>query len=235
MNNRNSRRNRRNRSNQPENSSLVQTITSDNSKIIDKLHELVSLETTQTRGIMPTVPDVPRLKISRNKIYTFERVYNLPAITSPASVDVSGVIGPSLSQFPGYTDLTSLFDQYRIIQIQIDFVPSSSSGVYVPFYSAIDYDDYTVAAGLGDLLQYQTLMVTQSAAVHTRVFNPRIAAAAYGGVVFTSYANLPGTTWIDVASPSVNYYGLKYYWPAGASTGILTPVVKAVIQCRSVR
>ncbi len=168
-------------------------------------------------------------------MYTFERVYTLPTITSPSTVDISGAIGPSLAQFPGAADFTNLFDQYRIIQIQIDFVANSSSGFYSPFYSVIDYDDYNVAAGLTDLLQYQTLMVTQSNAVHTRTFTPRLATAAYGGVAFTSYANSSAWTWIDVASPTVNYYGLKYYWPAGASAGTLTPIVRGIIQCRSVR
>jgi len=41
----------------------------------------------------------------------------------------------------------------------------------------------------------------------SRKWRPHIATAAYSGV-FTSFKNEP-STWIDVASPGVQHYGLK--------------------------
>jgi len=75
----------------------------------------------------------------------------------------------------------------------------------------VDFDDGNLLSTNTDYLQYETfkerLLVMPSHVVKKVPLKPRIAAAAYAGGVFNSYMNTTG--WLDVASPSVEHYGVK--------------------------
>lgn len=155
------------------------------------------------------------------------------AINFPAGGSISQVQFGSLSymgllsDMPSYTEFTTLFDRYKICGIKIKFTPFNTSSATVSttgplvggagaiWHSVIDYDDATLPtasdAGIDAIRQYPSYKMKQvlnstGAPMH-RYFKPRLAAAVYSGA-FTSYANMRNV-WIDAASPSVQYYGLK--------------------------
>ncbi len=103
-------------------------------------------------------------------------------------------------------------------------------------WSVIDYDDDNPLATIADALQYGTCQInTMSSGYFKRVLQPRFAIAAYSGV-FTSFALSPQNTWVDVASPNVKYFGLKFI---GAPTTALVQHVRlgfqVILQCRNNR
>lgn len=122
----------------------------------------------------------------------------------------------ALSDLPNYTEFTTLFDQYRITAIEMLFVPTATESVSTTpingcFFAVIDYDDATSLSTNTDYLQYDTfqqqLLVMPASSVKKIKLRPRLATAVYGGGAFTSYANT--VSWLDVASPSVEHYGVK--------------------------
>jgi hypothetical protein len=193
------------------------------------------MQSTQTRGSEPTVPDVPRIHLRRDKVHTFERTVSVAFLNAPTAVDTFATYNFSLATLPNSTEYTTLFDQYRIAQITLTFQPSTLVATSSPLYSVIDYDDSNAPTSLNDLLQYDTLKTTMTGAYHIRTLNPRFTLGAYSGTL-TSYANAPNDMWVDVASPGVQYYGVKICWPAfTGATGTFSVLGRYVVQFRNTR
>lgn len=148
------------------------------------------------------------------RTFTAEQdVYDYTGVTHFVGNGVSG--NYRLAQLPNYTEFTNLFDQYKIAGVQQKFVysansqdPSSTSAL--PMLGFIhDYDDGTALSSLNDYLQYPNHKVYRmDKPVIKTFFRPKSALAVYSGA-FTSYAR--NNNWIDVGSPSVEHYGLKWY------------------------
>ncbi len=154
-----------------------------------------------------------------SKSYKFSQwVFNITA-TQTALTNAVGAFSYSLSNLDQYTSFTGLFDQYRITKISIQFRPmftnfTPSSSTLVPLiYTACDFDDDNNPT-ISGIKEYQNCQVHEYE-TFTHVFTPHAAIAAYSGS-FTSYANM-AKPWIDVASPNVKHFGLKYAIEAGIS------------------
>jgi hypothetical protein len=173
------------------------------------------IKVTQDKFV-PSKPDVTKRQTPvRDRIYPIERSFTLANLTA-TNADTTGAYSFTLDSLPGYTELTALFDQYRIRQVRIQFCPlaqqfgsSTTASNYPTIYTLIDYDDASAPANISDMLQYDTLMICPSNEPFERVLNPHATLAAYSGA-FTSYAQAPTTQWFDCNSPSIQYYGLKW-------------------------
>ncbi len=182
------------------------------------LKDLVVLNQAQLQYGLPAVPDVPRVFLKRNKVYTFSVNSQGDNITTSMTLNTNGTYSFSLNQSgtsqqgaPNSAEFAALFDQWRIRQVICSIYPDNTSE-QVPIYTVIDYDDDNPLALLSDATQYGTLQVTTYGKYCERVIRPLFATAAYSGA-FTSFANASPNTWIDVASPNVKYYGLKMIMP----------------------
>jgi hypothetical protein len=115
-----------------------------------------------------------------------------------------------LQDLPGYTEFTNLFDQYKIDWVELRFIPViNTSNSALPcdslIYSTVDFDDNT-ATNAGSIKEYELCEVHSPTQEWKVSLAPRVAIAAYAGA-FTSYANQ--ASWIDVASTSVQHFGVK--------------------------
>jgi len=212
--------------------------------------EFAKSQNIQSGTFFPIIPDIPKMLLSKNYHVTIERAISLGSVSTSATSGLitAGSFAFSLSDFPAdangsvsYTDFTRLFDEYRFLQVQVRFIPNvmPTAGVYNPLTTVIDYDDANtpnITTGEADLAEYQTSQSTQVGYSCERILTPHMAVAAYGGGVFSSYANMT-QVWIDCASPSVSHYGVK--WIMGASTNtsvqVFTVRAKYVMQFRTVR
>jgi hypothetical protein len=115
----------------------------------------------------------------------------------------------ALSSMNDASEYAAVFDQYRIMAVEITITPSSMipAGLTGHLMSSVDYDD---VASISPALQAQKSTVVLSNLQDTvvRSFTPRIALAAYSGA-FSSYSVAPAQTWINTASPTVQHYGHK--------------------------
>ncbi len=208
-----------------------------NNVVATKLDTLVDLQKTQVHGSVPLVRDVPRIRMKRNKVYTFVRSYPNFVLSAPASApDYLNAMNFTLSALPSSTEFTALFDQYRIVQVTVRFLPLAGVGSgSSPLITAIDYDDSSTPVAVTDLLQYDSHVMTQPGVTLERTFTPRVSTAVYSGT-FTSFASAPNSLWIDVASPNTQYYGLKLAVAAASgSTANWNVLSEYVMQFRNVR
>lgn len=154
----------------------------------------------------------PRTVAKRGDNYMCtSRTVTLTPISGSTIAEVDVAYSFQLSDLPGYTEFTSLFDQYRIRKVVVRFIPditiatpASGTGNNVA-YSAIDLDDSTADTITG-IEQYGTCVVHNNVKPFSRIIYPKFAIAAYSGA-FTSYAQSQG--WVDCASASIQHYGLK--------------------------
>jgi len=206
-------------------------------RVIEPIHKdlqnLMEIQRTQEIRFMPEQKDVPRLRFNQNVIYNVELSY-LGSISTSTTVATTGAIVTQLSNASSASSYTTLFDRYRIIQVNVKFIQNATTGMAGPLYTVLDYDDGNAPTGVATLLNYGTLKITPNGVIDERTFTPRIATAAYSGS-FTSYANLGPMTWIDSASPGVDYFGVKYAVPVTSLSYAISYVVTMMVQFKSQR
>jgi hypothetical protein len=156
----------------------------------------------------------------RNTIYRFSERLLTNGITSDVILTTTGAYYFMISQMNNFTTFASLFDSYRIVRVEVMIIPrgiTSSTGTNPGrFTTVIDYDDAVSPTNEAECLQYANALTSSGADGHYRSFTPCVALAAYSGT-FTSYES-ETAPWIDVASSTVQHYGLKWCWSPTDST-----------------
>lgn len=175
---------------------------------------------------------VKRINTSRSGIHYFTRRYvvaNITASTTGLGVQnpASGALSFNLAALPNASEFTALFDQYKLMNVKLDFVPfgdtvnlpistmTGTSSVLSPggpLILAVDYDDNTTPADAASLLQYQNSKVVPIPRRHRMTIRPKFATEVYRSGVSTGYGARTG--WLDCANSDVPHYGVKYYMNA---------------------
>lgn len=130
-----------------------------------------------------------------------------------------------LTDTPGYAELTALFDQYKLVKVELSLIPlwnttitavgagNGDLGGFV--HSVTDYDDNLApaasTAGIQALMQYRSYRAQTLVSREPLKWSlsPKVASAVFGSGVFGSYAS-QSNMWIDAASTTVEHYGLKF-------------------------
>jgi hypothetical protein len=172
-----------------------------------------------------------------NNVFSVEKTVAKASINLSATIDQANIFSFTLSDLPQVSAWTAVFDVYRIMQVEVDFLPvlPSTQGT-PPLYTVIDYDDNNALTSLGATLEYDTIMITQMGQMCRRILKPRVSVALYGGA-FTQFGQVQNQ-WIDAASPGTIHYGVKTYFPSytGATTGVAYNVVaRYLIQFKNTR
>jgi len=140
----------------------------------------------------------------------------------------------TLSSFSGYTEYTSLFDQYRFDEIECWIEPFESQSTVAAltgtFVSAVDLDDANAPTNLSNVETKQGAITTNGQAGHYHRWKPHMAVAVYSGA-FTSFANAP-CGWIDCASNGVQMYGVKAAITATTAAIPYSFIAKALVSFR---
>lgn len=163
-----------------------------------------------------------------NSIRKVKLHYQGTTVTSNVTAQF-GVIQFQLDQFEGYADLAASYDAYRLLKCEVRFMPkvnqqsltgkSVSTTTQVPYLIVVkDYDDSTPASTLSELFQYNDIHIPRLFDELTVSLKPKISGAVYMGGVSSGYAQLPSTTWIDIAYNDVEHYGLKWGTSGGGGS-----------------
>lgn len=208
------------------------------SRVSRQLTELNIVERTQQRSLAPIVMDVPKIVMARERLMMFERTITGPIVSASNTVPTFGSFRITLDTLPNYSEFTTLFDAYRILQTTVTFFPTSSmsSGALNSIlYTVIDYDDDNVPTSVAELAQYPSLQTSVPGAIVERTFNPVAAQPAYSGT-FSSYARMSRRTFVDANSPGVIYYGLKWGLTTNSvAIQLYSVTLRVIVQCRNVR
>jgi len=200
------------------------------------LKQLVELNKAQRNYGLPPVPDVQQLVLSRRKVHTFRVTQPVPLINTSTTLNTSGALSFTLNSLPNSVEFTALFDQWRIVQAIVKFNTGAVNfNTAASVLTVIDYDDDTSLASASDAQQYGTLQVNPlGTGYFDRTITPQFSTAAYSGA-FTSFASADKRTWVDVASPGVRYYGLKYFVPPTSVITQLDISIDVIVQFRENR
>jgi hypothetical protein len=169
-----------------------------------------------------------------SKVFSFvESATQESAFSTSTTVPIATGTFFSLSGLPNATAYASLFDQYRICQIELWALPTGSAAVEQTglFKSVVDYDNTATTATTSFFDGYSNTHTSTLANGHYRRYTPHVAIAAYSGA-FTSYANR-SMQWIDCASTTVQHYGVKYYTDVTSSVVPIDLVYRVWIQFRN--
>lgn len=209
-------------------------------KQLDALTQLLAIQKTQQDTSIERVPDVPRMVLKRDKVYSFCRSAQV-LVLNYQTISASGYsLAISLNSFTANSDFTSLFEQYRIAQLTFKFIPQVafvSSTPVPPLYTWIDQDDDSAPTSLDEGMQKETLRVSPPGQYLERNFIPQLSQ---DGLVSTNpavsgYSAPSNNLWVDNVSNNVKYYGIKMWIPQSATLNNVAAynvVCEAVIQCR---
>jgi len=157
-------------------------------------------------------------------------------LTTSATIPTFASQAFAISQLDQVTSLSSVFDQYKIDEIEVWIAPAGiTTGTNLGLLtSVVDYDDVGTLSTVAQALDYTNALTTTGFQGHYRRWKPHVATAAYSGA-FTSFAN-EVSPWLDFASPGVQHFGLKLAaQPTVGSTIPYNMIARFHVQMRNVR
>lgn len=159
----------------------------------------------------------------KQRTFNIKRTFDAGNIASqPSSPNFTlGSFQCALSQLPGYTEFTNLFDQYRINKVRIDFIPCATQNglntTFNLFHMCVDHTDVTAPTVPSDVYQYDNHRTVRPYQPFSLTYKPAIAATYWQGTTASGYGPKSGA-WVDSKSPGCAHYGCKYAWECNSST-----------------
>lgn len=183
-----------------------------------------------------SMPEFNNTLKNDNKVHRFIQSLDFGQIfTTSTTLPTFFARSFSLNDVQQVTSFQSLFDQYRIDQLELWLYCDTAASINTTnpiYYSVVDYDDANTPSALGSLQQYTNVIQTTLHDGHYMRFQPHIAAAVYSGA-FTSFSNRK-SDWIDSGSPGVQHYGIKVGVNVTASQISLRLQCRIHFSCRNV-
>jgi hypothetical protein len=145
----------------------------------------------------------------------------------------------SVSNIDQSTSLASIFDEYRIDEIEFWVIPRLSQTTAVSqgpglLTSVIDYDDAATLTSLASASDYTNAITASGLLGHYRRFKPHAADALYQASALSAFGNVT-SPWIDWAYPNTQHYGVKLAISATSSVQSYDFNVRLHISNRNVR
>lgn len=164
------------------------------------------------------------------RMYTIEEIVSLTNIASSATAVTYGALTFQLSDLSTSSSLTTLFDKYRLKEVEIVFFPIDNqynidvtgSATIGNFYTAIDFDNNATPTSVAQVERYSTSVTTSGNKPQYRHFRPRTVRPVYISGVSTGYSEGRPDDWLDCAYPSIPYYALLYALSQTANAGTCT-------------
>jgi len=162
---------------------------------------------------------------------------------------VQGNINVNAGTFNNFTELSALYDQYKVKWVKIHIRPkfpkftdgtADASNAY--FFSILDYDSAPGSTfSRSDIQQYRNVQFTRLYSTHSRTFKPYAVESVnildLSGA--TSTTNIKRGGWFDFSDP-VDTYNMRYYVDPVTLPGLVTSLDYDVdmvigITCKNVR
>jgi hypothetical protein len=152
--------------------------------------------------------------------FTFELSQTIIAVNGSTAITTAN---------PGFTEFTSLFQQYCIeaVEIQVLFDSNTeslaNSGDSLPvMVVAVDYRDAN-STTVSTLLQYENVRVIQLGNLRNQdgqvfMLKPRAQKLVYSGVS-SSYEVAPANSYYSTEYPSIPHYGIKLVYDPVIQSG----------------
>lgn len=174
-----------------------------------------------TGGIRPTV-ERPFERVT--DVIGFSR-WLTTSIYPSTTASIPTVWVFKLNQLPGYTEVTSMYDQYRITQVDVIYEPASRAGPSTATGTAgaphllvrVNFDGGN-SASYDQMREYDNTRVYSAYQRWEHRFTPKISMMAYNGATSTGYSVAQGSPWVSTSNADVEYYGLQFAFPQVTGT-----------------
>jgi len=140
-------------------------------------------------------------------------------IVQASASAIFGSIAFEVGDLDGWSNMSSLFDQYRVDRVDVLLKPTSNSlslnlatspnQASPDLYVVVDRDDSTALTSNAQLRQYENCRVMSSYQGIRVNFIPSITPAYYQSGSFVGYG-IEESRWLDVASSAIPHYGIKF-------------------------
>lgn len=178
--------------------------------------EIVSQVPSQTVRQITRFPMRRRGRRSTRAIHNFKRTFAVGAGTLTTDGINSTYVGWnfSMNDMPGYTELTSLYDFYKLNGVLVRVIPyqqtqsvsigSVNNATNTPIFYAIDRSDSTAPGTVGEVLEYQDHKIATS----YRGFNLYVKAPKFADATSAVRGG-----WVSTSNATLNWNGLKIAIP----------------------
>lgn len=167
--------------------------------------------------VFPISVTAVRAPSSMGRVHTISQIVHGDAALTFSVVNVYGQLVFRADELPQWATFASLYDQYRITRIEVQFRPVATTNaiqtttVNVPMIAtAIDYTASANPTTFTFVEEYETCMVTAGTTNFVRAFTPRALTMVYRSAINTGYGTLNPGTWLDTAYGDIPHYGLIY-------------------------
>lgn len=154
------------------------------------------------------------LRSIQNQVHRFKRNFALTTLTGIGAA-VYGGQNYVLSQLPNYTELTALFDQYKMTHVKVRFqLVTDPSGVapataFVPrIWTVVDKNTDAAPASVNELREYGN--VSCRSLVPYKPVTVNIKPHTSTETATSQAALMRRSPWINTSSATVYHYGLRY-------------------------
>jgi len=154
--------------------------------------------------------------LSQGTEYSIRRMYyHTPIVFMGAFLD--GVFDFQLGSLPGYTEMTVMFDQYRVDKWVVHFIPCATMCFPVSaqdsgqLLTAVDFDGGAAPIGQALFCEYESVKVHQPFQRTSVTVKPRseLLQNDAGGATVQSTLTTPGA-WFDCSNVTVKHYGVRW-------------------------
>lgn len=158
----------------------------------------------------------------------------------------SNIVTFSLSALPDYSDFQLLFDQYRIVKIDVMLHPQANflnyagmgtlSALPIMYYS-FDADGPLGTPTQSELLEKQGVKFKQMTKPFTLHIKPRVLTGLTDGTGAVVSAGVKYAPWIDCSDSMIQHFGFKYYMANlnGSPSLDITMICRYYIECKGVQ
>lgn len=175
------------------------------------------------------------LKVPQLREFVVAQKFSQVAFTNTAAATVYGAFSTNVAQMPDIASFRTLFDKYKLLKVEIYFVPylsdmntTSTASTMPRLHTVVDQDDEAVPASIAELEQYSTYTMCRGTQPLYRVYKPRAIMQIYQSAIATSYALAPDV-WLDLANDTIPHYGCKYAFAASGVANLFGYEVNVVL------
>lgn len=154
-----------------------------------------------------------RKQLARNaKIHSFKRTYNVGSSSTSGATETNYAVNFSLNDLPGFTEITAMYDFYKITGITYKWIPYQTNSISVssinnvanvPIFYCVDTSDATAPTSVNEVCEYNDHKMARVMDGFKIFFRPKFADA--------TAASRDG--WVATSNPSLNWFGLKVSIP----------------------
>lgn len=154
--------------------------------------------------------------LSQTTEYPIRRMYSPTAVQAGASW-ADGLLSFKIADLPDYTELTALYDQYRVDKLVVHFISSGNAIASVgaqdigTLLTAVDFDGGATGLTFNQFLSYESCEVTSHGRDKIITIKPKAELAAIDVTPVNTSSALPaGNVWWDCSITGIQHHGVRY-------------------------